>query len=253
MKRLAAVLFLPLILTALLSGCSILPFRKPAWPPKGWQQEDYGSFSPDITYSHDGKYYAVQTLGDPELDEGGARFINVSIYESATDNLVDSFPAQRAFDFWGICWEADSYNIWIQSGDIGTYCMRYAAGEWVKEDDYRLQMPEGMIDRFRMRQGSFQYHSAYSMDDRYVADRDPFEDCVIVYNAATGEPVFRYPIDQLKNFRGVCWDRQNNLWLRTGNDAFALRRDGASWVYDETLRRPDEVVLAYNWDGSVAD
>ena len=244
----AAVLIAPVALTAALLAFLFGPSH--TWPPHNWSPEEYGSFSPDITYSYDEKYRAVQTLVKPK----GAKvdFIEVRIYENESGEEAAAFLTERAFDFWGVCWENDSYNLWIQSGDIGTYCMEYEDGTWVRPEDSRLELPEGIINRFRMQNGSFSYVSAFSPDGRCVADRNSFDDCVDVCDAATGSLVFRWPIDQIKDFRGVCWDRSGNLWLRSGNEAFALRSDGESWVYDPSLPKPEEVVFAYKWDGSPA-
>ena len=146
-----------------LSGCSILEFS-PVWPPRGWKQSEYGSFSPDVTNSFDGKYYAVQTLDKPE--GSSVNFILVTIYDAGTDAIVDSFLTERAFDFWGVCWESDNYNLWIQSADIGTYCMIFEDGHWSRDVDasssvyfkegFKYQeathprhMPDEIIDRFR--------------------------------------------------------------------------------------------------------
>lgn len=248
MKKIPAALLALTTFMIMLSGCSISDMMEPTWPPKIWRQKDYGSFSPDVTFSYDEKYYAVQTLSKPEGKN--VNYINVTIYENGTNTLIDSFLTERAFDFWGVCWEKDTYNLWIQSADIGTYCMKYEEGKWTRIDDYSLQMPKDIIDRFRMREGSFQYVSAYSSDNCYAADRVPFEECIAVRNVPTNEIVFRYPVGQIDDFRGVCWDKENNLWLRSGNTVFALRKDGETWIEDKSLSRPEEVVLAYRWDGT---
>ncbi len=119
----------------ILTGCSMSDFlnKNATWPPKNWSQSDFGSFSPDVTTSFDNKYYAVQTM---EKKEGGKEaYIRVTIYDSVTDAVVDSFLTERAFDFWGVCWEPENYDLWIQSNDVGTYCMCFADGYWVKNED----------------------------------------------------------------------------------------------------------------------
>lgn len=136
MKRGAAFLALTLAILCL-AGCA------PTWPPRGWRQADYGSFSPDVTYSYDGEYRAVQTLERPEGWKVDA--IRVTVYEEVSDKVVDSFLTQRAMDFWGICWEEDNYDIWIQSADVGTYCMSYEDGHWVHNDE--KEMPETIKKR----------------------------------------------------------------------------------------------------------
>ncbi len=105
--------------------------------------EIYGSFTSEKTYSFDKKYYALQTVDNDENSEtyGG---IVVSIYDSR-DSLVFSFSPARAWDFWGICWEKDSYNIWIHSGDTGTYCYRYDNDKWLLDES--AEKPDYIITK----------------------------------------------------------------------------------------------------------
>lgn len=65
--------------------------------------EFWGSYTADKTYSYDYKCYAIQTVED--------NMIIVMVYDSETNEKVDSFSPARSMDFWGICWEKDSYNI----------------------------------------------------------------------------------------------------------------------------------------------
>jgi len=241
MKKAFTAMFLLLIIVISFWGYSYFHPMDYTWPPENWKQEDFGSFSPEVTYSYDNKYRAVQTVDEYEN-------INVSIYEN--DALVDSFSAARAWDFWGVCWENDSYNIWIQSADVGTYCMLFADGKWARSEDSGLQMPDGMIDRFRMRQGSFVYVNTLSPDGRYLAERPIAEECIVIRDAATDAILFSYPLDDYENYKGFCWDSDSNLWLRTGNETSALRHSGGTWEYDAALPRPADIVLSYKWDGT---
>ena len=100
--------------------------------------EFWGSYTSDKTYSYDHKLYAVQTVED--------QFIVVTIYEADTNEMVDSFSPARSMDFWGICWEKDSYNIWTQSADIGDCCFEYRNGKWVCNED--LITPEYIISKY---------------------------------------------------------------------------------------------------------
>ena len=264
------------VLTAVLlgvSGCSLTAAA--TWPPRHWSPVDYGSFSPDVTTSYDGRYYAVQTLARP--GDAAVDGIQVTIYESGTDAVVDSFLTQRAYDFWGVCWAPDSYDLWVQSGDVGTYCMRCADGTWVRDTEYRCdisyqdgvrhrevtharRMPDGMIDRYRMRNGSFVYRDAFSYDGRYYADMSGMPDDttqdwldgVEICDASTDESLFFYPLDEDADYRGVCWARDgDDLWVRMGDDPFCLRRTGDGWQRDDSASLPDDIVLAYRWDGTI--
>ena len=78
---------------------------------------EWGSFTSDKTFSYDKQYYAIQEV----FERDGIHFIEVKIY-SAEHILIDTFQPARASDFWGICWEKDTYNIWIQSADLGVLC-----------------------------------------------------------------------------------------------------------------------------------
>ena len=100
-----------------------------------------GSFSTDKTYSGDLLFYALQTVEQTESDRG----IVVTVYETASDAPVFSFTPDRASDHWGICWERDSYDIWVQSGDTGTSCWEYHDGEW-KRSSGRV-CPEYIVSR----------------------------------------------------------------------------------------------------------
>lgn len=96
-------------------------------------QETWGSFTADLTYSYDEKYYAVQEVDDTL----GERYIKVCIYETDSDTLIYYFYPARAQDFWGICWENDTYNIWTQSADVGIYCYKYEEmpdREWKRDE-----------------------------------------------------------------------------------------------------------------------
>ena len=86
----------------------------------------YGSFTVDKSFSYDEKYYAL--ISEDE------QMIVITLY-SSDDNEVFSFEPCRKLDFWGICWENDSYNLWIQSGDIGIKCYGMADEVWSINDD----------------------------------------------------------------------------------------------------------------------
>ena len=103
--------------------------------------QEWGSFSPNKTTSYDNKYYALQTVNEYD-------YIVVTIYETETNERVYSFSPARALDFWGICWENDTYNIWIQSSDIGDYCYKYDNDTWILDEE--AQMPDYIITRHEL-------------------------------------------------------------------------------------------------------
>ena len=86
---------------------------------------DYGSFTTDYkTYSYDGKYYACI------IDRPG---FEIDIY---SDNYICAInrPCEENV-FHGICWENDSYNLWIQTKNGDTMCFSPVDGEWILNED----------------------------------------------------------------------------------------------------------------------
>ncbi len=136
MKNRKKIALISLCIILLLSALLII-FLKPSEPVY------MGSFTSEKTYSYDGKYYAKQKAEDIGL---AFRYINVSIYETETDTPVFNFYPARAWDFWGICWENDTYNIWIQSADIGIYCYKYENEQW--KIDYSAIQPDYIISKY---------------------------------------------------------------------------------------------------------
>ena len=98
----------------------------------------WGSYTSAKTYSYDHKLYAVQTVVD--------QMIVVTVYNTETDEEIDSFSPARSLDFWGICWEKDTYNIWTQSSDIGIYCYEYQNWKWILNKG--LTTPNYIISRY---------------------------------------------------------------------------------------------------------
>ena len=139
-KKIGLIVIAAVIVVVLCGICAILI---PSYGGTPSNSEEYGSFTPEDTYSYDGKLVAHQKV-EKGVDE---RNIIVEIKDSQTGELVGSFSPARAWDFWGICWENDSYNIWTQSGDIGVYCWRYQDGVW--ECDFsHPERPEYIISKY---------------------------------------------------------------------------------------------------------
>ena len=138
MKKREKAAFIFTCILLLFSGCASRSSET------GTALESWGSFTADQTYSYDNKYYAIQEV--EEDPNGGGQNINVCIYETATDTLVYMFCPARARDFWGICWENDTYNIWTQSADIGIYCYKYEDMQWQRDES--AQRPEYIISKY---------------------------------------------------------------------------------------------------------
>ena len=98
---------------------------------------------PGTIRSDDGKLYAEQSLRQEET--GGVNLVDVTVYSADNGLPVGTFTAQRAMDFLGICFGPGSWDIWVQSGDVGVYCMRYDDGKWV--EDRTAQKPASIVTR----------------------------------------------------------------------------------------------------------
>lgn len=127
MKRL---LWLSCVFLLLLSGCGAP------------QAEDWGSFTPEKTHSYDEALYAVQST----QKSGGVTYVEISVCSAENDEVLCTFIPARARDFRGVCWESDSYNLWIQSGDIGVVC--YACEDGVWQIDPSAVRPENIVSKY---------------------------------------------------------------------------------------------------------
>lgn len=159
-------------------------------------QEDWGSFTPDITYSYDNKYYAVQKV------EKGEPFdmIKVSIYLTETKEYVSEFYPARAWDFWGICWENDTYNIWIQSSDIGIFCYRYDGKEWILDRD--AVRPDSIISKYDKPEEPLEEVPAEGI----VPEEPKTELTAEVYSIDRQIELFAAQVEEWATFKGV-WDK----------------------------------------------
>ena len=136
----AKIAYIFLLLSMVLCATTACDSHHPAQPSVDLssRQRFYGSFTIEKTYSFDRKYYAVQNIEN--------QMIRVDVYQALSDDLVYSFVPARAIDFWGICWERDNYNIWIQSADVGTLCYRFGEGVWDRNESQNL--PAYIISRY---------------------------------------------------------------------------------------------------------
>ena len=70
----------------------------------------------------------------------------ITVYRSETNAEVFSFAPARASDFWGVCWESKSYNIWIQSGDVGILCYQFDDETWTLNEN--AERPADIISKY---------------------------------------------------------------------------------------------------------
>ena len=61
--------------------------------------------------------------------------IRLDITDEERGELLYSFSPVRRLDFWGICFEADHYNLWVKSGDVGILCYEYDGETWQYNPD----------------------------------------------------------------------------------------------------------------------
>jgi hypothetical protein len=95
----------------------------------------YGSFTTEKTFSYDNKYYAESVAGSDEK-------ITVNIYDESGSKVYSFAPCWKN-DFQGICWENDSYNIWVQFHHVNVTCYRQTGSSWMKDES--LRKPDYMI------------------------------------------------------------------------------------------------------------
>lgn len=131
MKR---VMCLLLVMLVLFSGCG---------SPK--VEEDYGSFTVTKSYSYDEKYYVTLTKFD---NNDGINITVLDIRLTENDMIKDSIVTGESVDFWGYCWEEDSYNIWVQSAETGVSCyvfdglISWELDETSEKPDYIVTKPQ---------------------------------------------------------------------------------------------------------------
>ncbi len=116
----------------------ILPFLLAACEKQEAEKTFWGSFTPDKTYSCDRRYYALQSVSDQS--------IVVTVYDAETHEAAGSFSPGRARDFWGVCWEKETLNLWAQSADVGVQCFSYQNGQWARND--QATMPDYIVSKY---------------------------------------------------------------------------------------------------------
>ncbi len=107
--------------------------------PKRW-----GAFTNQPVVSYDGKYRAEH--GAKEIEGYNVSMIQVDVYDNQTNELLSSFVPARAMDFWGLCWEENTHNIWTQSADVGLGCYIPKDGQWVLDEN--AVCPESIVSKW---------------------------------------------------------------------------------------------------------
>ena len=153
MKRMAALLLLLLFCTGTVgsaekdTSCSWFDFYIRSYVPTDEEIfAEFGSFTYLPSQSSDGRYEAVQSIEKRESDP--VDMVYVYIRDVQSEETVDVFRAGRMLDFWGICWDRDSHDIWLQSGDVGIFAMCCSDGKWV--EDNAVQRPGWLVSRWEV-------------------------------------------------------------------------------------------------------
>ena len=154
-----------------------------------------GSFGLERVSSYDGKYYA-------DIDHSGD-IIKIKIF-NAEKKHVYTIDSERRLDFWGICWENDSYGLWVQSADVGLIRYKYENGIWTK-DQNAIKPPE-IISKW----GEFSMMPSASYDKKYYVESIKMIDFNVyeigIYNMENKELIYSFQTDKNKSFEGMCWD-----------------------------------------------
>ena len=103
--------------------------------------EDYGSFTTEKTYCYNEDYYAKTTRFK---NDEGIPVVVVDIFSAADDVIKESIIIDTSSEFWGFCWEEDSYNIWIQTSE-GLFCYKKGVFEWVLDET--AQKPDYIVEK----------------------------------------------------------------------------------------------------------
>ena len=114
-------------------------FEKVREDDKANKEKQLGSFTLERTYTHDNNYYA-----DCRINDEGA--VIIDIYKRYPRQPVSSFSPCGKEDFWGMSWEYDNYNIWIQCDDAGTVCYSCKDEKW--ELNSEAVKPGYLIERW---------------------------------------------------------------------------------------------------------
>ncbi len=141
MKRALCLIYFTIVLISVLSGCGRRNTNVHAS-----DGDDLGSFTMDKIYSFDEKYYAVCEDDINVTEQTGTDYVQVSVYFAESKELADTFLTERTRDFWGICFESNTYNIWVQSADVGIICFKYDAGQWIRDDS--AERPADIVSKY---------------------------------------------------------------------------------------------------------
>lgn len=120
MKKL---IYLAAVLIFILTSC------KTAKTKISVTEEQLAKFTANTSATFDSKYFAI--VGVNTNENGSTAVINIF---SAEGSSVYSFDTVSVDCFLGICWEKDTYNIWVLTSDNGPMCYTHENGEWALDE-----------------------------------------------------------------------------------------------------------------------
>ena len=99
--------------------------------------ENYGSFSLEEPLCYDGEYYI-------KLTDCGEVYL-ISVYPSRDTGAWPLCHVDKD-EYEGVCWEEDTYNVWIQSSPDGVCCYSYDGSGWA--EDPEAVRPDYIISKY---------------------------------------------------------------------------------------------------------
>lgn len=96
------------------------------------QEGKYNWFVTIDCSSFDGRYLATQ---EKTTSENGVPCVQVDIYNTKTDELIDSILVETLWGFQGVMWGRDNYDLHMMLGDGTLLSYRYRGGSWHRIED----------------------------------------------------------------------------------------------------------------------
>lgn len=104
------------------------------------RKQMYGSFNVEEAMSYDKKFTAKVLIG--------SGMVTVQIIDNETDAIVSSFKPCGKGEFYGICWENDSYNLWVQTDTSLVICYSMKESKWDWQINENARKPDYIKGRY---------------------------------------------------------------------------------------------------------
>lgn len=240
MSRLDKVLIAIGVLSlAILCVCELYLFINP--------RNQWGSFSlEEKQYSYDGKYYSIQSVEYD--DKENCHMVFVSIYKSTDDELICELEPCRSWDYYGMVWENDRYAFWIQSSDIGVFCIELVNGEWV--ENWKCKLPDYIETKYddyeQLEYFSTDYNSKqYSFDWTYYLTQEweHGKINVCIYTSADDELVYELEPFCSTGYHGTVWEYDRDaVWIKSDEiGTLCIELVDGEWVENRDRQLPEYI------------